>query len=89
MSRQGPLSGTLNRSLCELLDRVVALDPAASRALRKIEGRSLGVELLGPGIRLVVAVDDGRVRRGDPEGEVSLECNAVTIEEVSWALGGS
>lgn len=50
----------LAEGLCEMLNRVVALDAAAHRGLRRLEGHSLGVRLLGPGLQFAVGVEDGR-----------------------------
>jgi ubiquinone biosynthesis protein UbiJ len=82
------MSGPLSRRLCELLDRVVALDPTATRSLRRLEGRSLGVALRGPGMRVVLAVKDGHMVPGDPDGDVGAWIKATPGSLISLAASG-
>jgi ubiquinone biosynthesis protein UbiJ len=60
----------MNQALCQALNQVVKLDPAASKALRRLEDKSVGVRLKGPGLRLVLSVQDHRFVAGDPEAQV-------------------
>ena len=58
---------TVGKALASTLNRVVALDPEARRKLRKLEGRTVGIELTGPGIRFALGVEDGRFGFGPIE----------------------
>lgn len=58
---------TVGRGLAAALNRVVSLDPDARRKLRKLEGRTVGIELAGPDIEFALGVRDGRFEFGPME----------------------
>ena len=60
---------TLGKLLAETINRVVALDPDARRKLRRLEGRSVGLDVRGPDLALSMTVQDGKVviDKLDPE----------------------
>ncbi len=64
----------LGKLMAGALNRAINLDPDSKRPLRRLEGRSLGIEVLGPGLRFVLQVDEG-------EFEVVLD---DSIEPSAW-----
>ncbi len=58
-AQTGSRDSALGKLMAGALNRAVGLDPQAKRPLRRLEGRSLGIEVLGPGIKFVLEVDDG------------------------------
>lgn len=78
----------VTEALCGVLNRVIDLDPAAHRRMRRLEGRSLGVALLGPGLRLVLKVEDNRFRGTDPDGEINAWVRATPGALLSLAASG-
>ena len=60
---------TLGRLLAETINRVVALDPDARRKIRRLEGRSVGLDVRGPDLAMSMRVEDGKVdiNRLDPD----------------------
>jgi len=50
----------LGRMMAGVLNRAINLDPDSKKPLRRLEGRSLGVELIGPNLRVVLQVEEGQ-----------------------------
>jgi len=69
VNRPASAGARLNEGLSAALNRVVGLDEEARRGLRKLEGRALGLRLLGPGLSLTLAVEDGRFGPLDDDGD--------------------
>ena len=66
----------LTSGLNGLFERLVGLDPVSAERLAQLEGRTLEVQLLGPGIKLLLSVEDGRLRASindQVEPEASLQ----------------
>lgn len=57
----------LGNALAGVLNRAVALDPEARRSLRKLEGRTVGVHLIGPEISAILSVQAGVFELGGPD----------------------
>ena len=59
MSEQRIDSG-LGKMMAKALNRAIGLDPDSRKPLRRLEGRSLGIEVIGPGIRIVLQVEQSQ-----------------------------
>ncbi|MDJ0654233.1 MAG: SCP2 sterol-binding domain-containing protein [Xanthomonadales bacterium] len=71
-----PLGTMLTAGMNRLFDRLVDLDPASAERLAELEGRTLEVQLEGPGINLLLNVSDGRLRAsigGEAQPDASLK----------------
>lgn len=73
MSVPSPLLGLLGRALQELLQRALALDPAAAARLRALSGRSVELTWSTTDIGLRLGVDDGRVTVGPRQQQGSAD----------------
>lgn len=69
-----PLAG---RALEAALNRLVALDPDTGAALRRLDGRRIGLALEAPPVALDIRVADGRLRVGPPAEEPDLGIRAT------------
>jgi len=54
----------IGRAMAATLNRYVTMDPEARKKLRRLEGRSVAIHLVGPGIEFALRVRDGRFRFG-------------------------
>ncbi|HET6604509.1 MAG TPA: SCP2 sterol-binding domain-containing protein [Xanthomonadaceae bacterium] len=79
------LGGALER----VLDRLLALDPAARAALAPLQGRRVVLELAAPAVALSLTVADGRLRVGPAGGAADLSIRAPLSALAARALGAA
>ena len=82
LSLPSPLLDILGRALQEILNRALALDPAAAARLRALSGRSVELTWSTADIGLRLAVEDGVVTVGPRHGQGSADLG------VSGSLAG-
>lgn len=75
-----PLAG---RALQEALNRLVALDPDTAAALRRLDGRRIGLALEAPPIALELAVAQGQLQVGPARDEPDLGIRATLAGALS------